>query len=62
MFRGDCRDELVTLLGFSEEDTANLVSEVIVKLKVTDARTLTTEEEPVSSGVKKPVVTFVELD
>ena len=33
-----------------------------MELKVTVERALTTEEEPVASGVKELVVTFVELD
>ena len=33
-----------------------------MELKVTVARSPTTEEEPVASGVREPVVTFVELD
>ena len=32
-----------------------------MELKVTVARTPTTEEEPVASGARHPVVTFVEL-
>ena len=53
---------MVPLLGFSEEDMANWTLEENVKLKVTVARSPTTEEEPVASGVREPVVTFVELD
>ena len=33
-----------------------------MELKVTVARSPTTEEEPVASGVREPVATFVELD
>ena len=64
VFRADSQDELVILLGFSKEDIANKVSEVIERLKVTIVQSPTTEEEPVTSGVQEPVVifVFVELD
>ena len=56
LFRADSRDELVTLLGFSKEDIANKVSKAIERLKVTVMLSPTTEEEPISSGVREPVV------
>ena len=62
MFRADSRGELVTLLGFSKEDIANKVSEAIERLKVTVVPSPSIEEEPVASGVREPVVTFVEPD
>ena len=62
LFRADSRDELVTLLGFSKEDIANKVSEAIERLKVTVVPSPSIEEELVASGVREPVVTFVELD
>ena len=56
MFRADSRNELVTLLGFSKDDIANKVSEEVERLKVAVVPSPTTEEEPVSSGVREPVV------
>ena len=61
-FRADSQDELVTLLGSCKEDIANRVSEAIEWPKVTVAPSPTTEEEPVTSGVTEPVITFVESE
>ena len=61
LFRADSWDELVTLLGFSE-DITDKVSEAVERLKVTVMQSPTTEEEPIASGVREPVVTFVEPD
>ena len=60
LFRTDSRDELVTLLGFSKEDITNKVSEMIERLKVTVVPSSTNEKEPVSSGVREPVVNSVQ--
>ena len=51
LLSADSRDGLVTPLAFLRR-----TSEVIERLKVTVMPSLTTEEEPVSSGVREPVV------
>ena len=62
MFCADSWDEPVTLLGFSKEDITNKVSETVERLKATAMLSPSTDEEPIASRVRVPVVTFVESD